>query len=368
MPMLPHAHPPTPRPAGLGALALVLAFAVLAAAVPATAQAPPPSSPPETFPARIELVGAEIFGIDRSHSYLGFSIGFLGVSRVRGTFRAYQATILYDDERPERSSVTVAIDPASIDTAGEMRDKDLKSANFFDVEKHGEIVFQSARIEPLGGERYRVHGTLTMKGVARPVVLEMTRTFRRAPDAAWGNIRMAVTGRTTLRRKDFGILGSDFWGDKVLTDEVEVEIDLVGSRANYDRWSFMSREKPSIGEEVWKTLEASGAAAAAARFRELRRTQPDAYNFGADQLGIAINRLMQRRRLDEALELLAAGIEAFPDESGFYARAGEAHAAAGRRDEAIRLYEKAQALAPHGTESMEMLRRLRGASSRPATR
>ncbi|MGH2670483.1 MAG: tetratricopeptide repeat protein [bacterium] len=75
---------------------------------------------------------------------------------------------------------------------------------------------------------------------------------------------------------------------------------------------------------------------------------------------------MQRRRLDEALPLLAAGIEAYPDETGFYARSGEAQAALGHREEAIRMYEKARALAPEGTEAMEMLRRLGSAGARPA--
>ncbi len=202
-----------------------------------------------------------------------------------------------------------------------------------------------------------MHGDLTIKGTTRPVAIEMTRTVRRQPDQAWGNVRMAATGKLTLQRRDFGIGGNEFWG-MVIGETVEIELEILANRPNYDRWSFDSREKPSAGEEVWKALEQDGAEAAAARFRELRRTQPDAYNFDAGQLGIAINRLMQRRRLEEALPLLAAGIEAYPDEPGFYARSGEAQAALGRRDEAIALYEKARALNPEGTEAMEMLRRL----------
>ncbi len=324
----------------------------------AEAQGPPKDWKPEPFPARIEMIGAEIFGIDRSHSHVGFTAGFLDLSKVHGRFDDFTATILYDDERPERSSVTLVIDAASIDTGGEHRDKDLRGANFFDVEKHPRIVFRSTRLEPLGGERYRVHGDLTIKGVTKPIAIEMTRTVRRQPDRAWGNIRMAAAGKVTLQRKDFGIAGNEFWGDLVIADAVDVELEIVGNRFNYDRWSFQSQDKPSAGEEVWKTLEKDGAAAAAVRFRELKRTQPEAWDFAAGQLGLVINRLMQRRRLDDALLLLAAGIEAYSDEAGFYARSGEAQAALGHREEAIRLYEKAHALAPDGTEAMEMLRRL----------
>jgi polyisoprenoid-binding protein YceI len=329
----------------LAAAALALA-GVLAAARPAAPQPPPKDWRPEPFPARIDLIGAEIFGVDKGHSHLGFSVGFLELSRVRGTFGDWAATLLYDDERPERSSVTVVIDAASIDTGGEFRDRDLRSAEFFDVEKHPHIVFRSTRIEPLGGERYRVHGELAIKGIGRPVAIEMTRTARRAPDRAWGNIRVVAGGKVTLKRREFGLLGREFWGDIVVGEEVEVELEIVANRFNYDRWSFPSEGgKPPAGEEVWKTLEQAGAAAAAARFRELRRSQPEAWDFSPLQLGIVINRLMQRRRVEEALPLLAAGAEAYP--------------ALGRREEAIAMYEKVQAMVPLSTEAMEMLRRLR---------
>jgi polyisoprenoid-binding protein YceI len=340
-------------PAPLGVASLVL-LAATALAQPAAT--PPPAEP---FPARLDLVGAEIFSIDRAHSYLGFSIGFLDLSKVRGTFGDYEATILYDDERPETSSVTLVIDAASIATQSEFRDRDLEGPSFFDVEKHPRLRFQSTRFESLGGERYRVHGDLTIKGVTKPIAIDMTRTARRAPDAAWGNIRLAATGAVTIKRRDFGLLGNEFWG-QAIADEVAIELDIVGLRFNYDRWGFNSKDKPSIGEVLWQGLEAGGTAtAAAARFRELQATQPDAYTFGAGQLGIVVNRLMQRRRAAEALELLAVGREAYPDEPGFWARSGEAHAALGHRDEAIRMYEKAQELKPDGTESAEMLRRLR---------
>jgi tetratricopeptide (TPR) repeat protein len=179
---------------------------------------------------------------------------------------------------------------------------------------------------------------------------------------------MAAAGKLTLSRRDFGILGGEFWGDLVVAEEVEVELEILGTRPNYVRWSFPSQGKPPAGEEVWKALETAGAAAAAARFRELRATQPEAYDFGAGQLALVVSRLMQRRRLEEALPLLAAGIEAYPDEPAFYTRSGEAHAGLGHREEAIAMYEKALSLDPDGTEAREMLRRLRPAGARASGR
>jgi polyisoprenoid-binding protein YceI len=307
---------------------------------------------------RIDLIGAEIFGIDRSHSHLGFTIGFMGLTRVRGTFNDFTATILYDDAHPERSSVTFLIDATSIDTHNEGRDRDLQAAPWFDIANHPKIVFQSKKIEAKGKDQYLVHGDLTMKGVTKAVTIPMTRTVPRGPDSGWGNIRIGGTGALTINRRDFAIDGPEFWS-KALSDTIDVEIDLLGSRPNYDRWGFQSKDKPSIGEVLAKTVETSGAAAAAAQFRELRQTKPNDYNFAPGQLGTLIQRLMQHRKLDDALTLLAVATEAWPDESGFHARTGEAYAALGNREKATAAYEKAQTLNAHGTEAREMLRRLR---------
>lgn len=312
----------------------------------------------DPFPARIELIGAEIFFVDSVHSRLDFTIGFLGVSKVRGSFNEYGMTILYDEAHPERSSVTLVIDSSSIDTGMESRDKDLRGERFFDVARHPHIRFQSTRIEPKGTDRWIVHGDLTIKGTTKPVAIPMQRTAARMPDKGWGNIRIGGAGSVTIRRKDFDVTGPEFWS-AALADDVAIDIDILGTRMNYERWSWASREKPSIGESIWKTLETDGSAAAAARLRELKKTAPDQYNFDAGQIGIAVNRLMQRRKAADALEILAAAIEIYPDQPGFYARSGEAYAVLGKREEAVRMYEKARELMPEGTESAEMLRRLR---------
>lgn len=337
-------------------LRIAAALLLTAAALHAQQTPPPPPVPPP--PARIDLIGAEIFGIDRSHSHLGFTIGFLGMSKVHGTFNDYTATILYDDVKPEKSSVTLVIDAASIDTNSKGRDRDLQAEAWFAAGKHPKIVFQSTRIEAKGPNRYLVHGDLTMKGVTRAIAVPMTRTVPRTADAGWGNIRIGGTGSTTIKRSDFGVTGPDFWG-KALTDEVSIDFDLLGNRPNYDRWSFESQEKPSIGEVLMKTVEANGAAAAAAQFRELRAQKPNDYNFGPGQLNIVILRLIQHRKLQDALTLLAVATEAYPEESGFQARTGEVQASLGDKAAAIRAYEKALAINPDGVEAREMLRRLK---------
>lgn len=171
--------------------------------------APSAEGPAPTW-GRIPLVEAELFGVDASHSYVGFTIGFLGLTKVRGSVRSYSAAVLYDEKHPSRSSVTVFLDPASIDTGNEMRDKDLKSDRFFDVARHPRMFFQSDAIEPAGPNRYVVHGMLEIRGVKRPLAIPMTQTVPRGPDSGWGNVRVGGSGRVTIRRTDFRISGGEF--------------------------------------------------------------------------------------------------------------------------------------------------------------
>ena len=307
---------------------------------------------------RIDLVGAEIFSADRSHSHLGFTIGFMSLTKVRGTFNDFTSTILYDDVHPERSSITLSIDAATIDTNSEYRDKDLQGEAWFSTAKFPRITFQSTRIEPKGKDRYLVHGDLTIKGKTRAIAIPLARTIPRMPDSGWGNIRVGGTGAVTLNRRDFGIDGPEFWS-KALTDDVEIEIDFLAVRPNYDRRGLPRSEKPAIGEVMLKTLEASGAEAAAAQFRELRAQKAGEYEIGPGQLALIANRLIQHRKPKDALPILIAGAEAFPEESGFHARMGEAYAMLGDKANAIAAYEKSLAINPNGTETKEMLRRLK---------
>jgi len=337
---------------GLAIVAVLALFCAAFAGQPTPAQTPAPDW------GRIELVGVELFGVDPAHSYVGFTIGFLGLTKVRGSFKTYTAAILYDEKDPTRSSVTVVFDPASIDTGLEMRDKDLKGPRFFDVEKFPSMIFRSQSIERAGKDGYVVHGTLEMHGVRRDVTIPMTQTVPRMPDTAWGNMRVGVTGVVKLKRTDYGINGNEFWGNKTLSDEVEVEINILGNRFNFDKWSFDSHQKPSVGEAMWQAMAAGGVDAALARYRELKEKSPDDYNFGADQVALVASRLLQHRRLREALDVYRLAAAEFPKEAVLQARIGETNAALGNREAALAAYRKALELAPLNPEAMEMVRRL----------
>jgi polyisoprenoid-binding protein YceI len=314
-------------------------------------------SPPRTW-GRIELIKAEPFGVDTLHSYLGFSVGFLGITRVRGVFNDYSAWILYDEKDPTNSSATVVIDPASIDTGFPARDKDLKDPRFFDVSKYPRILFQTDSIERTGPNRYVVHGTLEIKGIRHSIDLPMTQTVQRGPDIAWGNIRIGGEGTVTVKRTDYGILGDTFWGNRTIANDVEVTIELLGIRSNHDLWGWNAK-KPSAGEVVWKVWQASGLDAALDRWNELREKQPDDYDFSPWQLTLLGLRLQQRGRFGEALRVYELALAAAPkDPALLQSRIAEIHAVQGDRDAAIAGYRRVLALDKDDPEAIEMLRRL----------
>jgi len=171
------------------------------------------------------VLGAETFVIDKGHSEVGFQIRHM-MSKVRGRFTDFEGRVLADRAKPEASSVELTIQSTSIDTANPNRDKDLRGADFFDVEKHPTITFKSTRITPKGKDSYDVTGTLTIRGVSKEVTLPVSFLgFMKDPR---GSERAGFETAVTLNRKDFGIVWNRALdaGGVLLGDDVWVSINL----------------------------------------------------------------------------------------------------------------------------------------------
>jgi polyisoprenoid-binding protein YceI len=173
------------------------------------------------------LPAAGTWAIDASHSLVGFSVKHLGISRTRGRFGAFDGTVLVG-ERPEDSSVEVRIDAASIDTRDEGRDGHLRSDDFFAVEAHPAITYRSTAVTG-SGERWHVDGELTIRGISRPVALDVT--FEGLESDPWGGERAAFTATAEVDREEFGLTwnqvletGGLLVGRKV---RIELEVELV---------------------------------------------------------------------------------------------------------------------------------------------
>jgi len=168
---------------------------------------------------------ADTYVIDKSHSDASFQVRHM-MSRVRGHFNDYAGSITVDPTKPEAATVEFTVKAASIDTDNENRDKDLRSPNFFDVEKFPELTFKSSKVKAAGKDKYDVTGTLTIHGVAKEVTLPVQFLgFGKDP---WGNDKAGFSIDTTLNRKDFGISWNKALdnGGVLLGDDVWVSINL----------------------------------------------------------------------------------------------------------------------------------------------
>jgi polyisoprenoid-binding protein YceI len=177
------------------------------------------------------LARAAAYEIDSSHSSVGFAVRHMMVSTVRGTFGKVTGTVNWDDRALNESKIDAVIDAASIDTRDEKRDQHLRNPDFFDVAKYPVITFKSTEVKKVSEGKYKVTGNLTIRGVAKSVVLNVDAPKAEIKDP-WGNIKRGATATTTLNRRDFGLTWNKALetGGVVVGEKVDVTLDLELTR------------------------------------------------------------------------------------------------------------------------------------------
>ncbi|MDT0395532.1 MULTISPECIES: YceI family protein [Streptomyces] len=141
--------------------------------------------------------------VDPAHSSVAAVAQHLGISSVRGRFTEFAATVEIAPDDIAKSRVEAVIRAESIDTGNGTRDTHLRSADFLDVERHPEITYRSTGLAEAGPDRWTVHGELAMRGVVRPVDLDLAYLGTGADP--WGGTRAAFRATTELRREDFAM-------------------------------------------------------------------------------------------------------------------------------------------------------------------
>jgi len=302
---------PTKRTARL---MLASARAAKGAAATETAPTPPPPQEPQQPAARTDGYDRwyrPLLRVDGAHSTIAFAVPFMGLSKVDGRFTDYDGALWFDPDQPQTAAVRVSILAKSIDTDLEMRDDDLRSAQFFDVEKYPRITFTSSRVERRG-DTWLVTGPLTMHGVTREVTLPMRRIGDKLPDP-WGNLRAAFEGSLTLRRADFGIAGNGRFSDLAdfaIGPEVDLTLRIQAVQWNLAKWKD---DPKSISGPLQTVLDGKGLDAAIAEYRRIRKEEPDKWEATEDGLSLLGNRLIQANRSREGLAFLELWAQAFPD-------------------------------------------------------
>lgn len=170
---------------------------------------------------------ASTWDFDPAHSSAQFKVKHMMITDVRGEFGKVTGVVNLDDKDVSKSTAEATIDATTINTRVPDRDKDLKSPNFFDVEKYPTITFKSKSFKKTGEDKYTIVGDLTMHGVTRPVVLDVNAPDREVKDPR-GNVRRGVSAMTRINRKDFGLLYNKAieTGGVMVGDEVDITLDV----------------------------------------------------------------------------------------------------------------------------------------------
>ena len=167
--------------------------------------------------------------LDPIHSELQFKIKHLMISNVSGAFKSFSAEVETEDEDFSTAKINLTAQMDSISTNNEQRDAHLRNSDFFEVEKYPELKFKSTKVEEVDSDTFMLHGELTMKGVTKPVKLDVE--FNGATKDPWGGERagFVITGK--INRADWGINFNSVLetGGVMLSEEVRInsEIELV---------------------------------------------------------------------------------------------------------------------------------------------
>lgn len=177
--------------------------------------------------ASIDDITPGTWTIDESHTTVGFTARHLMITKVRGRFGKVEGAATIEEDRLQ-SSVQATIDLSSIDTGDAGRDEHLRSADFFDVANHPSITFASTGVKQDGGD-FVLSGDLTIKGVTKPVDLELE--FDGVSGDPWGGTRAGFTAEGEINRKDWGLEwnvalegGGVLVGEKI---KLSLDVELV---------------------------------------------------------------------------------------------------------------------------------------------
>lgn len=175
-------------------------------------------------PALAALTGDYV--IDASHSSIGFTVRHAMVTNVRGSFADHEGALHLDGADPSRSTASIDVKIASIDTGIADRDGHLRSGDFFDAETFPLMTFRSTRAQQLGGDTYRVTGELTIKDVTRPLSIDLE--FGGAATDVYGNERVGFEGSAEILRSDWGLTWNAALetGGVMVSDKVKLTFDI----------------------------------------------------------------------------------------------------------------------------------------------
>jgi polyisoprenoid-binding protein YceI len=334
--------------------------ALLLTALPAFAAKAPATKGPAA-PAKSLLADVDLFLISTPHSLIEFGVTWMGISRVRGTFDDFVGTIAVDRQDLTRSSVSLIVRTKSLSTGDERRDRDLKGADWFDVEKYPEATFRSTAIVQ-DGDRYRLRGTLSLRGNSREVEIPFTFNGRiHGRGSGLPETRVGFEGRLTLSRKEWGLVGPQRFnvltevGKAMVGDPIDLTLAVEGWRAGVPD----TLPHPPA-DSLARRVASKGFATVAREYRAALAATPDSL-MAVDEgvLNSVAYALLYRGQTADALALFRLEAETHPQTVFALVGLTQTYATMGDRENAIASGEKAVALNPSALRAVEILRQIR---------
>ncbi|MFJ2841259.1 YceI family protein [Streptomyces griseofuscus] len=166
------------------------------------------------------------YTIDPAHTTIEFVARHAMVTNVRGSFQDFSGSLHLDGQDPARSTATLDVTMASIDTGHADRDGHLKSADFFKIDEFPTMTFRSTKAESLGGEDYRITGDLSLLGVTRPITIDLE--FNGVAKDPFGNERAGFEGKAELLRSEWGLTWNAALetGGVLISDKIKLNFDV----------------------------------------------------------------------------------------------------------------------------------------------
>ncbi|MDQ3291864.1 MAG: YceI family protein [Bacteroidota bacterium] len=167
------------------------------------------------------------WAVDPMHSEVQFKVKHLMITTVTGYFQKFNVEAeTEDDQFTSAKSVVFTADVNSISTNNEQRDTHLKSADFFDAENHGEIRFVADKYENVGDDDYKLHGTLTIRGISKPITVNVE--FGGIVVDPYGQTKAGFTVSGKISRKEFGLTWNAVTeaGSVVVSDEIKLQAEI----------------------------------------------------------------------------------------------------------------------------------------------
>ncbi|MGI8562130.1 MAG: YceI family protein [Candidatus Dormibacter sp.] len=169
---------------------------------------------------------SERYQLDPAHTVIGFKAKHLAVTTVRGNFQKFDGWVAGDRSNPASLTGEVTVDIASLTTNNEQRDGHLKSGDFFEAEGHPQAVYRPTRAEQTGADTFKVYGDLTIRGITKGLVLDVTVSDEMDHPFQPGGKIVSIEATGSLNRKDFGLNWDGLAGTIPLaSNEIKLEID-----------------------------------------------------------------------------------------------------------------------------------------------